>query len=65
MSQRDPRLEPAKGDVIEDRGQRIAVISTSWSTVWFSSSGGLDMTEMVTWRKWAANAEVVARGDDV
>lgn len=69
MSERDPRVSPQRGDVLrKGNGPEITVLwvrgllgTVRWQTadmpVRFQTCSGVE------WRKWAANATVVRRGE--
>jgi len=71
--ERDPRVNPIRNDVLTKTGrknfQRRVVIGTSDERVRFHKWEDEEMvchcmTRLKVWRKWAATAEVVRRGDE-
>jgi len=70
---RDPRIDPMPGDVVRaKRTRRVMTVAKSHlgnypsalifeGTCGYSTRGVISLSQ---WRKWAANAEVIERGDD-
>jgi hypothetical protein len=58
MSERDPRVDPRPGDVLRGGGLRREVIDLG------DVYGAPYQEWLAKWREWAANAEVVKRGDE-
>ena len=63
---RDPRLEPQKGDVLKRKRLMRKVTQIEKGRVFYTFPDGTNPREcyLATWQAWAANAEVVARGDE-
>ncbi len=75
-SERDPRVEPRKGDALQVRSGEFAGVPDKRWVEWVRESrvewtGLLRETtktyscSLARWRKWARNAEVLTKGADV
>lgn len=67
-SERDPRVDPMPGDVLDTVEQRREVVCCPPRMVQFvcpsCGPGDIHTIYASTWRKWARNAEVIQRGDE-
>lgn len=65
-NERDPRVDPRPGDVLAKQVPRTVTRVEAWR-VWYSypiKSRIMEFSEtMNAWRKWAATAQVVKRGE--
>jgi len=74
QSERDPRIDPRRGDELQGTTRRYVGTVTDVEigfTYWrlrggrFNGGAGNDCyTSFAKWRKWAKNAEVIRRGDE-
>lgn len=74
MSERDPRVTPAKGDVLYKENfvrwtifnrEVVRTVTNVYESklIWCSQNGKPRLTTKEAWREWAASATVVRRGE--
>jgi hypothetical protein len=70
MSERDPRVDPRKGDELSrGRSCRRVAVSRDGVVLYDETTVDLDHDLIVpillrSWRKWAKDAEVISRAED-
>jgi hypothetical protein len=66
MAERDPRVDPRPGDVLTRGGDEVEVLYFRYLlgiAKWRTRGGKSMRCSAIAWRKWAANATVVRRGE--
>lgn len=61
MSDRDPRTDPMRGDVLK-RGRHVRMVSGPQDrrgVLYASVDGTLEYDSLRVWRQWAAEADVI------
>ena len=72
MSERDPKIDPVKGDILRREKQTVEIteVNRHFGFVFDGSPMPVELLTpwnrpwKPTWRKWAATAEVIKRGDE-
>ena len=62
MADRDPRIDPRVGDIVQVRHDRRKVIAVLDDGIKWRSPWDARTCSLKTWRKWARDAVEVERG---